>query len=271
MTNIKLFSLGVIILIILIVGIANFPFVWVAAGHRAVVYNTMTGSKRVIDEGTAFRAPFVETVSDINVQTQKTDLPAAEAGTFDSQIVTVDVTVNWHIDPGHVADVYDQIGSNLDTIQSTVFLNTTQDAIKASTSKYKALDIQKNRDKVAAGTLTLLQKKVAKYHIIVDGLSITNIAFSSQFRAAIESAAEATQHATQATNEEQVAIANKVITQTNADAQAYQQKVVQQTLTPELLQKMWIEKWDGKLPTYNFGGGSNGSGAVPFFNLPTGQ
>lgn len=266
-TQVKLFVVGFILLVIIIVGLANLPFVWVSAGHRAVIYNVATGAKRVVGEGTSYRQPFFETVSDMSVQTQKSDFSQESAGTSDSQVVTVNLTVNWHLDPGHVADVYDTLGSNLDTIESTVFLNNVKEALKVSTSKYKALEIQQNRDKVAASTDTLLQQKVARYHIIIDGISMTNIAFDSQFQQAIEDAARATQRATQATNEEQVALAQQKITETNADATAYQQKALQQSLTPELIQKMWIEKWDGKLPTYSLGSSS----PVPLLNLPSGQ
>src|SRR5258708_20972353 len=246
-TEVKLLAVGIILLIILVVGLANLPFVWVSAGHRAVIYNVATGAKRIVGEGTSYRQPFLETVSDMNVQTQRSDFSQEQAGTSDSQVVTVDLTVNWHLDPGHVADIYDSLGSNLDTIESTVFLNNVKEALKASTSKYQALDIQKNRDKVAASTEELLQRKVTRYHIVIDGLSMTNIAFSPQFQKAIENAAEATQRAAQATNEEQVTLAQQKITETNANETAYQQKALQQSLTPELIQKMWIEKWDGKL------------------------
>jgi regulator of protease activity HflC (stomatin/prohibitin superfamily) len=44
---------------------------------------------------------------------------------------------------------------------------------------------------------------------------------------------------------------------TNARAEAESNKMRQQTLTPLLLEQMKIEKWDGALPQYQMGGGSN--------------
>ena len=43
---------------------------------------------------------------------------------------------------------------------------------------------------------------------------------------------------------------------TNARAEAESNRLRQQTLTPMLLQQMWIEKWDGVLPTTSLGGNS---------------
>lgn len=252
----------VIAAIVLIVGIANFPIVGVSAGHRAVIYNTVSGQKRVATEGTTFRMPFVESVTDMSVQEQKSDFDE-NAGTKDSQSVDVKLTVNWHLDAGHVSDIYTRIG-NLDQVGSVVFQNNTQDSIKAATSKYAALEIQQNRDNVAANALHILQEKVKPYHVIVDSLSITNINFTAQFNAAVEAAAEANQHAIQAQNEVAEAKAKAQAAVAQAQGQADAQKALQQTLTPELLQKYAIEKWDGHFPQYMLGGNT-----LPFINIPS--
>lgn len=42
--------------------------------------------------------------------------------------------------------------------------------------------------------------------------------------------------------------AEKVLVKAKAEAEA--NKLRQQALTPAILEKMWIEKWDGKLPVY---------------------
>ena len=48
----------------------------------------------------------------------------------------------------------------------------------------------------------------------------------------------------------------------NAAAQAEAQALLQQSLTPELIQKMWIEKWNGVVPTYQMGG-------TPLIQIPS--
>ena len=60
----------------------------------------------------------------------------------------------------------------------------------------------------------------------------------------------AIQEAQKAQNEVAVAEANakKLLVAAEAEAKANQLK--QQALTPQILEKMWIEKWDGKLPQY---------------------
>lgn len=61
---------------------------------------------------------------------------------------------------------------------------------------------------------------------------------------------KAIQEAQRALNEVAVkkAEAEKMLVQARAEREANELKSV--SLTPAILQKMWIEKWDGKLPVY---------------------
>lgn len=265
-TTAKLITIAVGAFVLIIVISIVIPFGIIGVGERGVVFNNFSGLEkgRILTEGTYWRTPFAENVISMPVSLQKSEF-TEQAGTNDSQIVNIKLTVNWHLDPGKVDQVYDTFKtSSVDGISSLALTNNVQDSIKAAVSHYQALDIQRKRDNVTADASTILQTKLKKYHIIVDGVSFTDIAFAADFTNAIEAAQVSTQRAVQAQNEQAVATAQKVITETNADAQAYQQKVLQESLTPALLEKMWIEKWNGVLPNYSFG---NSSEPLPIFNL----
>lgn len=243
--------LGAVFIILLIV-IPNLPIVVIGAGQRGVVFNNATGiENRIMGEGTHWKTPFFESVISMPIQTQATQFDE-NAGTSDSQSVDIKLTVNWHLDPARVNKIYQNIGS-IDAVVSNVLTPNTQDAIKAATSKYVALAIQKNRDNVSANALSILQSKLKKYNIMVDALSITNINFSGQFNAAVEQAQVAEQQAKAAENKvaQAKAEADQAIAQ--AEGQAKAQQLQQQTLTPEYLELQWINKWNGVLPAYSFG------------------
>ena len=61
---------------------------------------------------------------------------------------------------------------------------------------------------------------------------------------------EKIQQAQAAQNEVAVAEANAKKLLVAAQAEAEANRLKQQALTPQILEKMWIEKWDGKLPQY---------------------
>jgi regulator of protease activity HflC (stomatin/prohibitin superfamily) len=175
--------------------------------------------------------------------------------------VDVDVVLNWRLNAGEVNKIYQTVG-NLDAVSSNVLENNVRDSIKAAVSKYVALDVQRNRDKVAATALESLQAKMKKYNVIVDNLSITNINFSEQFNQAIEDAQVQQQKAQAAEYAVKTATNNAAAAVATAQGQADSQKLVQQTLTPEILEKLWIEKWNGILPQY-----STSNLPIPVFNI----
>ena len=104
--------------------------------------------------------------------------------------------------------------------------------------------------------------RLADYGVILDDVSLTEIDFSAEFNAAIE----AKQVAEQKVQEAQF-IADRAAKEAEArinkaEGEAEAQRLQQQSLTPELLQKMAIEKWNGELPRVI--SGENGT----FFNIP---
>lgn len=259
--GIKIVGLIVAAIVVIFLFFTLLPFTIIGAGERGVVFNNFSGiENRILGEGIHFRMPLVESVIKMPIQTQAANFKE-NAGSSDSQSIEVDVTVNWHLDPSRVNRVYQTVG-DIDAVVARVLTNNSQDAVKASVSKYAALEFQKNRENVRSSAQDLLQAKVKKYNVIIDNLSFTNINFSAEFNAAVEQAQVAQQKAKQAeydvqrvTNEAQAAIAK-------AKGEAEAQKQVQQSLTPELLQKLFIERWNGVLPSY-MGVGT----ALPFLDL----
>lgn len=65
------------------------------------------------------------------------------------------------------------------------------------------------------------------------------------------------QRAQQAQNEVLVAEAQAKKLLVAAQAEAEANRLKQQALTPQILEKMWIEKWDGTVPTVMSGGNTS--------------
>lgn len=112
-----------------------------------------------------------------------------------------------------------------------------------------------------------LKKILKKNFISVTEVSITNFKFDSSYQKAIKAKQVAEQNAKRAKNElEQIKVeAMQVEARASgqaralvlaAEAEAKAQKLIRETLTPEIVKLRTIEKWDGKLPTVS-GGSSN--------------
>ena len=96
------------------------------------------------------------------------------------------------------------------------------------------------------------------------GFTLTNIQSSvkpnTDLQDAINAKTIATQRAIQAENERKIAEANAAKAVAEAKGKAEANKLLETSITPELLQLKAIEKWNGALPQVT-------SSATPFINL----
>ena len=125
-----------------------------------------------------------------------------------------------------------------------------QEVFKSSTAKYDATTLITDRAGVKADAQKGLEDRLSKYGIIVTDISITNFSFSAEFTQAIEAKQVAQQQAQQAVFNAEKAKQDAFAAIESARGQAESQRLQQETLTPLLVQKLYLEKWDGKLPTY---------------------
>ncbi|PTQ51986.1 MAG: Prohibitin [Brockia lithotrophica] len=237
--------------------------VTVPAGHRGVLLQ-FGAVKDVWGEGLHFKIPFVQSVVLLDVRVQKSSTDAA-AASKDLQVVKSTVVLNFHVDPSRVADVYQNLGTDY---ASKVIDPAVQEAFKAITARYTAEELITMRQKVSEETKELLSDRLKPYGILVDGYNIVNFDFSEEFNKAVEAKLTAEQMALKAQRDlERIKIeAQQRIEQAKAEAEAL--RLQKDQLTPELLrlreievQKMAVQKWDGKLPNVT-------GGAVPFIDIP---
>ena len=216
----------------------------------------------------------------MNTQTQSAQADE-NAASSDLQEITTSVTVNYQIDPSFVKEVYTALR---DQYQSRVIIPAMQDGLKASTAKYQASELITRREDAKNSFQDLLQQKLQQYHIIVTSVSITNFKFSDQFQSAVDAKVTAEQNALAAQNQLQVvqfqaqqqiiqaeAAANATIAKANGDASARiiaaqaqntYQYLINQNLTQAYLNYLYLQQWNGQLPTYY-----GGQLPIPFFNI----
>lgn len=244
----------------LIILIFIFPIVIIGAGERGVVFNNASGvEERVLGEGMHFRIPFVQSVTTVSIKVQKNDVKA-EAASKDLQTVSTDIVVNWHLDASNVHKVYQSIGDEK-AVVDRILIPAVNEVVKAAVAQKTAEEVLTKRPELKADIDERLRTRLASYTVVLDDVSVTNVDFSKEFNAAIEAKQVAEQQAKQAFYLAQKAENEAKAAVETAKGQAESQKLVQQSLTPELLQKMAIEKWNGSFPQY-FGGG-----VLPFLNI----
>ncbi len=247
-TKITLIIGGVVVLLFLITLFDAFRFI--RAGNVGVV--TRFGAvNRVVYPGIALKMPIVEAITQMNTQTQKDQVDATSASR-DLQTVSSTIAVNYHLEGSRAVWVYQNIGVDY---QDIVVAPAIQEAFKSITAKYTAEELISKRELLRQQAQDLLTKRLAKYSIIVDNFNIVNFEFSAEFNQAIEQKQVAQQNLEKAKIE-----AATAVTQATGQAQAQAELKNSGSLTPEYLQFLAVQKWDGKLP--------NATNGVPFVNIP---
>lgn len=235
-------------------------FVTVNPGERGVVVELGKVQDGVLDEGTHPILPFITSVKKLSVRIQKTDIEAS-AGTKDLQSVTTNVTLNWSIDPAKVNKVYQEIGDEKEVV-TRIITPALNEVLKAATPKRTAEEILIRRAELKEEIDKEIKQRLAAYGIRVNAVALVNVAFSPEFAKAIEAKQIAEQEAKQAEYEALKAAKQAQAEVNRAKGQAEAQRLMRQTLTPELLQKQAIEKWNGQFPQV-----MSGNGTLPFINI----
>jgi regulator of protease activity HflC (stomatin/prohibitin superfamily) len=245
----------------LLLGMTLFKsLVTVNPGERGVVINLGKVQNNILDEGTHLVIPFVTSVKKINVRIQKTDIEAS-AGTKDLQSVNTNLSLNWYVEPTKVNKVYQQIGDEQEVV-TRIITPALNEVLKAATPKKTAEEILIQRGELKEEIDRDIKKRLAVYGIQVTEVALVNVGFSPEFAKAIEAKQIAEQQAKQAEYEALKATKQAQAEVNRAKGQAEAQRLMRQTLTPELLQKQAIEKWNGQFPQV-----MGGNSALPLINI----
>jgi regulator of protease activity HflC (stomatin/prohibitin superfamily) len=245
----------------LLLGMTLFKsLVTVNPGERGVVINLGKVQNNILDEGTHLVIPFVTSVKKIIVRIQKTDIEAS-AGTKDLQSVNTNLSLNWYVEPTKVNKVYQQIGDEQEVV-TRIITPALNEVLKAATPKKTAEEILIQRAELKEEIDRDIKKRLAVYGIQVTEVALVNVGFSPEFAKAIEAKQIAEQQAKQAEYEALKATKQAQAEVNRAKGQAEAQRLMRQTLTPELLQKQAIEKWNGQFPQV-----MGGNSALPLINI----
>lgn len=264
--------IGVILVFILVIGLFSM-FETVDTGYRGVVLNLNRVTGEIKGEGFYVLNPFTQSVVEMNVQLQKTEVEAS-AASKDLQDVQAKIAVNFHLDPSKVDIIYQDMRNDY---AERLIAPAIQESIKSATAKYTAEELITKRSEVREAIALNIKEKVVYRGIIIDEVNLINFNFSSSFNAAIENKVKAEQDALASRNtlekikyEAQQAVekakgeADSRIATAEAEARAIkiQAEAIQNQGGAEYVNLKAIEKWDGTLPTQMIPGST-----VPFINL----
>jgi prohibitin 1 len=211
-------------------------------------------------EGVHFRPPLISTVDIYDLTVQKFEVPA-QSSTKDLQQLSASFAINFRLDGNQVVAIRRTQGS-LQNIVAKIIAPQTQESFKIAAARRTVEEAITKRDELKQDFDAALGDRLDKYGIIVLDTSVVDLEFSTEFSKAVEEKQIAEQRAQRAVYIAQEAEQEAEANVNRAKGQAEAQRLLRESLTPELLQKQAIEKWDGQFPQV-----LGGSGSLPFINL----
>lgn len=186
----------------------------------------------------------------------------------DGKRVSANLTYSYHMDPTKLPSLYTKFkGQSIRQIEGDFIKSQILMKVADVTTQYSQMEISGDKlPEINNKILEAVRKDFEPIGIILESLSIAGVEPDEQTKAAIQRVIEAQNQTEQAKAErEKAAIdADKARIQAEgaaaarlveAESIAKANEMVRQSLTPEIVQKQWIEKWDGKLPQVQSGNG----------------
>ena len=220
----------------------------VGAGERGVLLQFGAVKDKVFDEGLYIKIPLIQRVVIMDVKIQKDEIPAT-ASSKDLQIVTSRIALNYHLAPESVNKIWQEVGKNYNT---RIIAPAIQESVKAETAKFTAEELITKREIVKEQIKANLAERLLENFIVVDEFNIIDFDFSEAFNAAIEAKVKAEQLKLKAEMDlQRIRVeAEQKIAEAEGKAKAIQIEAQALRANAQVVELRWIEKWDGKVPTY---------------------
>lgn len=241
-----------------------FSFRAVSAGKVGVVtqFGRVTG--RTIEPGANFIVPYIqgiktystkkvtyETTSEEKQKESDADYKdyPVDTNTSDGQKVDIFFTVRFSVDPTKAGWVTQNIGNEKDLVEKIV--KTESRVWARSIPREYSADILYTGDGVVQAQNAIFEKLKPTFEnngLILDSFGIREVKFSDDYIKAVEAKQVEAVKIETARNQAEAAKFKKEQTITEAEAEAERQRLLQQSLSSEVLQNKFYEVWNGQLP-----------------------
>jgi regulator of protease activity HflC (stomatin/prohibitin superfamily) len=178
----------------------------------------------------------------------------------DGSEFAVNPIINYSIVPDKAPDIYRKYRKDLEDLEIAFLKTTVQDVFRVAANEFNADSLISNRQRFETLVMKDLHSRLTSEGFMVQQLT-SNLVYPESFKNAINAKNNAVQQALQAENQVKTAEAQAKIKVAQADgeaqamlttarAEAEANRLRQTTLTENLLQQQFINKWDGVLPVY---------------------
>lgn len=218
----------------------------VRPGHLGIVYNRFgignsagIQNVAVLGEGLNFVIPWFQRPMIFDVRTRP-KLINSISGSKDLQMVEISLRVLFRPNPSDLPFIYRRLGYDF---EERVLPSVVNEVTKAVIAQYNASELLTKREEVSKKVRDFLTTRAGDFKILIDDVSITHLAFSSDYTAAVEAKQVAQQEAEQAKYVVERALQEKKSIVIKAEGEAQSAKLIGKAISenPAFLQLRKID------------------------------
>lgn len=280
----KLLKIGAALLVILV--LLPSMFTYVEPGHVGILIHRAGGGvdKTPLGPGLHFRNPLLSAIEKYPVFMQTLVLTRTttegssgndeiNVNSVEGQPLSLDVAMSFELDPANVPQMYSTFRTDIGTIQHGYVKQTIRQALQEVVGDEAIADIMgPKKAETVARVQALLEKRLMPYGIMVKQFTLNEFRAPQSVIDAINTKNVMQQQALTAQNELQknefqakgdsikAAGRAKAIT-AEAEAQAKANRLLAESITPNLVQYELAKRWNGQMPQVT-------GGAMPMMQLP---
>lgn len=221
----------------------------VPANSVGIKYSVLSGtSEKTLNEGIGFKSP-LDKIFLIDTTVQERTIKDCSTQTKDAQWLKMEINIKYQVDKNNAFKVYKNYRT-LENLDYNLIGNMAQRCVETVTTKYNIIDVLgERRNEIYKEIEALMKEKLAEEGVTFKMLTIKDTDAGAAIEKSIQNEAIAKKEVETAAQKKAKAEIEAQTKLIKAQGEAEANAVKTKQLTDEILMEMWINKWDGHLPT----------------------